>query len=85
MYFGLVLWLYFASSRMYTRRLTFKKSAIYLVLAIGMGIAVEFLQKFMRLGRAADVLDALANSVGAVTALVVSFAIHNIVERLLKS
>lgn len=49
----------------------------YWVIAIGlvfMGIAIEFAQSAMHLGRVGDVRDVLANSIGVVIGLILSFA-----------
>jgi VanZ family protein len=41
---------------------------------LAMGIAIEFAQGAMHLGRSADVKDVLANSIGIVIGLILSFA-----------
>lgn len=76
LYFAWVFLLYFGSSRGYSRPLSRQKVAVYWVAAIGVGIAVEFLQNLMNLGRTGDVLDALANTAGAVVGVISSRIIH---------
>ena len=78
LYFSWVILLYFASSRAYQRVMDRKKVLIYWIAAIAVGGCIEFLQYWMALGRSGDVLDALANTAGALTGMVCSRVIHRI-------
>ncbi|MDC0614835.1 VanZ family protein [Schleiferiaceae bacterium] len=80
LYFSWVLLLYFASSRAYKHRLSRRKMLAYWIAAACVGGAVEFLQGAMDFGRNADVMDGLANTVGAITGIITSRLFHKILE-----
>lgn len=80
LYFSWVVLLYFGSSRAYKRKLERKKVLVYWLAAITVGVVIEFMQGAMGLGRSADVYDALANSSGAITGVILSRIIHRILE-----
>jgi VanZ family protein len=42
------------------------------------GVIVEYLQMWMAVGRSAEVLDAMANSAGAVSGIIISRVLHRI-------
>lgn len=85
MYFNWVVFLYFGSSRAYTRLLTKRKLLLYWLSAISLGVLMEYMQKYMGLGRHADVMDALANTLGALTGVFASRLGHKFLERFLGS
>lgn len=76
LYFAWVFLLYFGSSRGYNRDLSRKRIALYWVASISVGIGVECLQNLMNLGRTGDVLDAVANTAGAIVGVVLSRITH---------
>ncbi len=78
LYFSWTNFLYFASSRGYRRPIKKRKALIYWLIAVLIGGLIELLQSWMGLGRSADLLDAIANSAGAVAGMVVSRVIHRI-------
>jgi len=53
-----------------------RKMAFYWAFAIACGVGLEFLQGVMNYGRSADALDALANTGGAIIAIVGSRFLH---------
>lgn len=73
-----VVLLYFGSSRGYKKVLSYAKLMLYWSSAIIIGILVEYLQMWMAVGRSAEVLDALANSAGAVAGIIISRVAHRI-------
>jgi len=73
-----VVLLYFGSSRGYKKALSYAKLMMYWSSAIIIGIFVEYLQMWMAVGRSAEVLDALANSAGAVAGIIISRVAHRI-------
>lgn len=76
-----LLWivlLYFGSSRGYNKTLSYRKLLVYWSSAMIIGVFVEFLQMWMAVGRSAEVLDALANSAGAVAGVIISRVAHRI-------
>lgn len=78
LYFSWTILLYFASSRGYRRPIKKRKALVYWLAAVVLGGLIELLQSWMGLGRSADLLDALANSAGAVAGMVVSRVLHRI-------
>jgi glycopeptide antibiotics resistance protein len=76
LYFTWVVLLYFGTSRAYQKPVSRRKMAFYWAFAIASGVGLEFLQGVMNFGRSADALDALANTGGAVIAIVVSRILH---------
>jgi VanZ family protein len=78
LYFSWTLLLYFASSRGYKRSIKKQKSLLYWLVAVLIGGLIELLQSWMDLGRSADLLDAIANTAGAVAGLVISRVLHRI-------
>lgn len=85
MYFTWVAFLYFGSARGYRKRLTKGKLSLYWIGAIAIGGVMELLQGAMALGRHADWEDAVANSIGATSALLLSIAVHRLMERFLEN
>ena len=76
-----LLWivlLYFGSSRGYNKTLSYRKLLVYWSSAMIIGIFVEYLQMWMAVGRSAEVLDALANSAGALAGVTISRVAHRI-------
>jgi len=80
LYFSWVVLLYFGSSRGYGRPLARRKVAMYWLIAVCIGGMMELLQKWMGLGRSADLFDAVANSAGAVVGVIFSRIVHRILE-----
>ena len=78
LYFSWTILLYFASSRGYKRPIKKRKAVLYWLIAIAVGGLIELLQDWMGLGRSADLLDALANSAGAVSGMVASRVLHRV-------
>jgi len=56
-----LLWVFYTSFRQFK----FKKSLIVLLVAIVYGVIMEFFQGIFTITRSADVLDVIANSLGA--------------------
>ena len=78
LYFSWTIFLYFASSRGYRRPIKKRKALVYWLTAVVLGGLIELLQSWMDLGRSADLLDAIANTAGAVAGMVASRVFHRI-------
>lgn len=78
LYFSWTIFLYFATSRGYKRSIKKRKALVYWLIAVLIGGLIELLQSWMPLGRSADLLDAIANTAGAVAGMVVSRVFHRI-------
>ena len=76
LYFTWVVLLYFGPSRSYQKPVSRRKMAFYWAFAIACGVGLEFLQGVMNFGRSADALDALANTGGAIIAIIGSRFLH---------
>ena len=76
LYFAWVVLLYFGTSRAYQIPVSRRKMTFYWAFAIVCGVGLEFLQGVMNYGRSADVLDALANTGGAIIAILGSRFLH---------
>ena len=76
LYFTWVVLLYFGTSRSYKKPVSRRKMAFYWAFAIACGVGLEFLQGAMNYGRSADALDALANTGGAIIAIIGSRFLH---------
>jgi VanZ family protein len=79
LYFSWTIFLYFASSRGYKRPIKKRRALVYWLIAVLIGGFIELLQSWMGLGRSADLLDALANTAGAVAGMVLSRVFQRIV------
>lgn len=73
-----VVLLYYGSSRGYRKSLSYRKILFYWSSAMVIGVIVEYLQMWMAIGRSAEVLDAMANSAGAVSGIIISRVLHRI-------
>ncbi|MEY2963187.1 MAG: hypothetical protein RL754_448 [Bacteroidota bacterium] len=80
LYFSWISLLYFASSRGFKRLISRKRMLVYWTLAISVGIVMEVLQALMDMGRSADIFDALANTGGAISGLILVRVFHHILE-----
>ena len=78
LYFTWVVLLYFGTSRSYQKPVSRRKMAFYGAFASACGVGLEFLQGVMNFGRSADALDALANTCGAIIAIIGSRFLHKI-------
>jgi VanZ family protein len=58
--------------------LSYGKILFYWSSAMVIGVIVEYLQMWMAVGRSAEVLDAMANSAGAVSGIIISRVLHRI-------
>lgn len=76
LYFIWVALLYFGTSRAYQKRVSPNKMIFYWVAAVLVGAGIEPVQGWMSYGRSADALDALANTGGAIIALIGSRCFH---------
>ena len=76
LYFIWVMLLYFGTSRAYQKPVSKCSMFSYWVAAIVVGAGLELLQGLMSFGRSADALDALANTGGAIIAIVGSRFLH---------
>lgn len=76
LYFTWVVLLYFGTSRAYQKPVSRRKMVFYWSFAIICGVGLEVLQGAMNYGRSADALDALANTGGAIIAIVGSRFLH---------
>lgn len=69
-YFGFViLWYRYLAFR---ESILLKSKIVLVIISIGFGIAIEFLQKYFTTTRQADILDVVANSTGALVGIFVS-------------
>ena len=78
LYFTWVSLLYFGTSRAYRRGVSRRKMIFYWGSAVIFGAGIELMQGWMAMGRSADVFDALANTGGAVLAILASRLLHKI-------
>ena len=76
LYFAWVVLLYFGTSRAYQKPVRRRKMIFYWTAAVVAGAGLELFQGWMSYGRSADVLDALANTGGAIIAIVGSRFLH---------
>lgn len=76
LYFAWVVLLYFGTSRAYQKPVRRLKMIFYWTAAVVAGAGLELFQGWMSYGRSADVLDALANTGGAIIAIVGSRFLH---------
>lgn len=76
LYFAWVVLLYFGTSRAYQKPVRRRKMIFYWTAAVVAGAGLELFQGWMSYGRSADVLDALANTGGAIIAIVGSQFLH---------
>ena len=76
LYFAWVVLLYFGTSRAYQKPVRRRKMIFYWTAAVVAGAGLELFQGWMSYGRSADVLDALANTGGAIIAIVWSRFLH---------
>ena len=76
LYFNWVVLLYFGTSRAYQKPVSRSKMVLYWVAAVLFGVGIELAQGWMSYGRSADALDALANTVGAIIAIIGSRFLH---------
>jgi VanZ family protein len=76
LYLTWVTLLYFGTSRAYKKSVSRRKMLFYWASAVVFGAGIELMQGWMALGRSADVLDALANTGGAVLAILSSRLLH---------
>ena len=76
LYFIWVALLYFGTSRAYQKPVSRRKMVFYWVAAVLFGAGIELAQGWMSCGRSADALDALANTGGAIIALIGSRFFH---------
>lgn len=76
LYFAWVVLLYFGTSRAYQKPVRRRKMVFYWTAAVVAGAGLELFQGWMSYGRSADVLDALANTGGAIIAIVGSQFLH---------
>ena len=76
LYFAWVVLLYFGTSRAYQKPVRRRKMVFYWAAAVVAGAGLELFQGWMSYGRSADVLDALANTGGAIIAIVGSQFLH---------
>jgi len=78
LYFTWVTLLYFGTSRAYRKTVSRRKMIFYWGSAVIFGAGIELMQGWMAMGRSADVFDALANTGGAVLAILASRLLHKI-------
>lgn len=78
MYFGMCFWIFYSTIDLERKR----RYVVSLLVSISYGILMEIMQKLMAIGRSMDVWDALANSVGVVSFLLLSAQFDRIVMRI---
>ena len=78
LYFSWTIFLYFASTRGYNRTIKKRKALLYWFIAVLIGGVIELLQGWMGLGRSADLFDAVSNTAGALSGMVLSRVLHRI-------
>ncbi len=78
MYFGMCFWIFYSTIDSERKR----RYVVSLMASICYGIVMEILQKLTAMGRSMDVWDALANSLGALSFLLLSAQFDRIVLRL---
>lgn len=75
MFGGLALTFFFERKRM-DKPLNIRQALVAAAVISVFGIAIEFIQEAMNLGRSGDLFDSVADTVGAFTAVPLCYALH---------